>query len=247
MHLKQFALRDVERQAGDGRTFAATMYDASAPDRDRESIDVATARARGPIPLQVDHDRSVLKTVGRVSNVHAEGSRLRGTLTFAPEGVSEVADQVFRQVDAGVTTTVSIGFLAAEPPQSQGGIPVWRDIEVIELSFVSVPSSPGARVDGKALKAWLGNACDEIVVDIIDSDDEIDDDVLRTALRELAAEAKLNPAKLCGLLGEAREPRYDVDPHELGRLIAEVVVEARAKVIADATQAALNKLRGRLD
>src|SRR5690349_20226379 len=108
-HIKTITLREVT--ARDDRSFGAVLYDAAELDRDGESLAVGDVRVRGPIPLQLDHDRSVLKTVGQIRDVHAVGKKLRGVLAFAPPGVSELADQVLRQVQAGITTTVSIGFM----------------------------------------------------------------------------------------------------------------------------------------
>ena len=92
-------LTDVEPQGA--RTYGVTLYDATVLDRDGESVDVSKARAQEPLTLQIDHDRSVLRTVGLVRGIHAVGAKLRGTLTFAPEGVSAIADQVARQVQTG--------------------------------------------------------------------------------------------------------------------------------------------------
>lgn len=152
----------------DDRIYKLTLYDASEPDRDGETMDLLTVTAREPVTLQVDHNRSVLMTVGKVTDIHVEGQRLRGTVTFAPEGVSEVADQIARQVAAGITPSVSVGFIAQDFDHTTS---MYRGVEIIELSFVAVPSSPGARVDGKALTTWLGRADADDRIIVRDDDD----------------------------------------------------------------------------
>lgn len=176
------------RALGD-RQFNAVLYDASEGlDRDGESVDVTSVTAREPVILQADHSRSVLMSLGLVTGIHARGQKLRGRIEFAPEGVSETADQVYRQVAAGVTSSVSIGFLGT-PTRSSGGHTTWKDVELIELSFVSVPSSPGAMVDRKALNAWLGRGpAEELVVTREDVDSALPAALARVFAEELSAQ-----------------------------------------------------------
>lgn len=171
MRVKVASLSGV-RKAGDG-IYHATLYDATVPDRDHETIDVQSVRAEAVIPLQADHDRSILKTLGRVSGIHAAGAKLRGRIEFAPPGVSPIADQVRRQVESGITSKVSIGFSGGRREVRREDVPIWRGVEVVELSCVSVPSSVGASVDLRGLKSWLGGHSSGDYLELEDDGNEI--------------------------------------------------------------------------
>ena len=219
LKFKQRTLSDV-KALGDGQ-FSATMYDGSEPDRDDETIDFTGVRVRGAIPAQIDHDHSVLKTVGLWNGVKASGKSLRGVVSFAPPGVSEVADQVRRQVEAGVTTSVSIGFMGT-PKMDGSGRCTWTSVEILECSFVSVPASPGAQIDGKALNAWIDASADEPVLDVADE------------LIELP---------------EYEEPEelLDVDENQLEQILTRSVVDTLSNLAKEAAVRTMNQMRGRLD
>lgn len=229
----------LERSAGTTRAFNVTLYDASEPDRDGETIDVRTVKGREPLTLQADHDHSVLMTVGLVRGIHAEGLRLRGTLTFAPPGVSEVADQVFRQVEAGITQTVSIGFMGVAARDANGRTR-WENCELLELSFVSVPSSRGARVDAKAMTRWLGNGDDDPVLDVADNELYLDvtDAVVRQA-RAAADRHQMNPARLSGLV--------DIEPASVTAALRAVLPILLRDHLREQVAAGVRRATGKVD
>lgn len=244
-------LKDVETKA-DG-SFGVTMYDASELDRDGETIDLTNTRAREPVSLQIDHDRSILKTVGRVTNIRTIGQKLRGLLEFAPEGVSAIADQVRRQVESGITRKVSIGFLGSRT-RNADNVVVWRDIEVLELSFVSVPSSAGARVDERALNDWLHKQDEEetFLVDLAE---------VRRICREMVGDhmrglrEPILAGVRAGLLEDyiaKQEQTFHIDMDEIRHLCKQQVLnfvhsaQFRQPIYA-AVESALNRVRGRLD
>ena len=220
------------------RSFTAVLYDASEPDRDGETVDVAGVKAQASLPVQIDHSWSVLDTVGTLRDVFVSGPRLRGTITFAPEGVSETADRVFNMVKAGVTTSLSIGFTGqrARTPQAQT---TWSNVELLEVSFVSIPSSRNARVDQKALSTWLRGR-----EDMLELDDEEVLDVQGFSADELA--------RLSGHVARRRhsepfEPLIDVQPEEIRAAIARVVPELIRQELAPVVAAAFRRARGRID
>lgn len=242
--LKRAALSEIVKQE-DG-IFAACLYDATELDRDGEGVDFANLRVREPLTAQVDHDHSVLKTVGQWTGIHVVGRRLRGTMTFAPPGVSDVADQVRRQVEAGVTSTVSIGFLG-QPQQAKEGHRVWTNVELLEASFVSVPSSPGARVDAKALRQWLGRDGGGNLIELPDADDEgpvldVADDVLRWA-QQRAARRGRSAAHLI----DRDAPTFEIDRGALEAAVCEIVPRLLRDHIRETAQRTLNQMRGRVD
>jgi HK97 family phage prohead protease len=110
---------------------------------DVAGIDLAGFR-RNPIALW-NHQPDA--PVGRVSPIIRNGSGLEGTITFAPEGISNTADQVYGLVKSGVVNSVSIGFEPGEMLRpDRDGVRTVRTCELMEVSFVSLPADMGAVV-----------------------------------------------------------------------------------------------------
>lgn len=78
---------------------------------------------------------------------------LRVVIDFAPAGASEKADEIRNLVKAGIVRNLSIGFHPLEmeplePRQPRGGLLIKRS-ELLEVSFVSIPSDPNAIVTAR--------------------------------------------------------------------------------------------------
>jgi HK97 family phage prohead protease len=92
--------------------------------------------------------------VGNAENIAVEPDQITARVRFAPLGISVKADEVRGLVKSGVIRAVSIGFDPIEgepldPKKPRGGqrVSAW---ELLELSFVSVPSDVGAVVTQRA-------------------------------------------------------------------------------------------------
>lgn len=110
---------------------------------------------RNPVLLYL-HDQAA--PIGRVSNVEVKGKRLMADAEFAPEGVSQTADDVYALVKAGILRAVSVGFtngwddtevIRGEDDQVTGI--KYLKPELLELSVVSVPANPNALQVSKGL------------------------------------------------------------------------------------------------
>lgn len=90
-----------------------------------------------------------------------EDTQLLADATFAPEGVSAFADEIWNLVDADIMRAVSVGFLPTAEPN-----PIWKNDdeetgiltgfefiaqELLELSVVSVPANPAALAVARSL------------------------------------------------------------------------------------------------
>jgi HK97 family phage prohead protease len=114
-----------------------------------QGCDLAGYRANPIVLWQQDP----AQPVGRASAITTYSDRICARVTFAPEGVSPVADQCKGLVKSGVVSAVSVGFdpVDGEPldPQRPRGGQRFTRWELLECSFVSVPADPGAVVTAR--------------------------------------------------------------------------------------------------
>lgn len=121
------------------------------PDRDGDVMVAAgcvlDAYRKNPIVL-ASHDKS--KPIGTAAVT--KDVRIEALITFAPEGVSECADEFCALTKAGIINAVSIGFLPIEQqPIKQGRGWLFTKWELLEISLVAVPANSGATVIQRSL------------------------------------------------------------------------------------------------
>lgn len=107
-----------------------------------------------------DHDMS--KQVGRASDVIKTATEARARVTFAPPGVSAVADETRGLVKAKIMTGVSACIIPLEselidPARPWKGRRITRSI-LVEFSFCASPSDAGSRVTARSTGAAEGLA-----------------------------------------------------------------------------------------
>ncbi|ULO22978.1 HK97 family phage prohead protease [Methylocystis sp. SB2] len=99
-----------------------------------------TAYRKNPICLR-DHNRT--QPIG-TATVDVSAERVDALITFAPEGVSEDADEVCALVKAGVVSAVSPGFIPMETAPLKGGGMHVKKWQLLEISIVTVPCNADA-------------------------------------------------------------------------------------------------------
>lgn len=115
--------------------------------------DLAAFR-RNPVFLW-QHD--IGNPIGTVPSIRVVDDRLVARAKFVDQGISGLADQLFRLVAAGTLCAVSIGARALGEPE-----PILDDkeqltgfrygaMELLELSLVSVPANPNALLLGRSM------------------------------------------------------------------------------------------------
>ena len=92
--------------------------------------------------------------IGTASDIHGDATGITARVTFADLGISDDADKVRRLVKGGIVRGVSCGILPLEwepldPKKSRGGQRVTK-WDLLECSFVSLPSDVGAMVTARA-------------------------------------------------------------------------------------------------
>lgn len=132
--------------------------------------------AANPVVL-LSHDTS--RPIGRVvdlqpgTNPYSDKPGWRAAIEFAPAGVSRDADEALALVDSGILRAVSVGFrpIRSRRPSSREraelGMPpggtIFEEVELLEVSLVTVPANPAAiaasadaqRGLWRAARAWV--------------------------------------------------------------------------------------------
>ena len=113
----------------------------------QEGIETATFMRLGGTTLwQHDPAQPIAKTI-RIGIVNG---RTRATVQFPRAGVSAKADEVFDLIAAGIINATSMGFLPKEwtpiDPREPWGAKRFLRVELLELSFVSIPANTDAAI-----------------------------------------------------------------------------------------------------
>ena len=125
-------------------------------DRHGEILDVASARFRPEVPLIWQHQQS-MPAIGR-AQLFKDGDAIRFVASFAkltePGLLKERADLAWQAVKSGLVKFVSIGAMGGRRFARKNGPPLLMDMEVVELSPVTIPANADATIDTvKALYA----------------------------------------------------------------------------------------------
>ncbi len=152
--------KDVE-----GRS-VVSVISSENEDRDGDVVEVRgidlSHFRRNPIVL-FQHSPSL--PIARATDISLQGNQLVATAEFPPAGVSQKADEVLGLLKAGILNATSIGFMPKkngwewrDPENWQGGIR-FRNTELLEFSFVSIPSNRDALVLQRSAGAVVGQRC----------------------------------------------------------------------------------------
>ena len=113
---------------------------------DQSGIDLTSFRKNPVVLFQHDPCRPIARAI----ELDILGGALVALVQFPPVGVSADADMVLGLVQANVLSTVSIGFnpILAQPidPQKPRAGQKYLKVDLMELSFVSIPANTDASV-----------------------------------------------------------------------------------------------------
>lgn len=105
----------------------------------------AFRQAKGPLPMLAFHRPDDPVGVWTDIGEDARGLTVKGRLLIddLPR-----AREVRALVQSGAVTGLSIGFMTVKAENRKGGGRTIRAVDLLEISLVSVPAHPGARVTG---------------------------------------------------------------------------------------------------
>ncbi|TCT12660.1 prohead peptidase [Tepidamorphus gemmatus] len=130
----------------DTGTITGIAWPFGTPDRVGDVIDPgAFATAATPIPMLFAHDPAQPVGVWDSAIESAEGLTVKGRLLI--DDVAR-AREVRALVREGAVTGLSIGFVTRKAAPRRGGGRTISALDLLEISIVSVPSHPRARVTG---------------------------------------------------------------------------------------------------
>jgi HK97 family phage prohead protease len=117
-----------------------------SPDRAGDVMEPgAFAGAKAPLPMLFGHDPNDVVGAWTAITEDAVGLHVTGRLLI--DDIAR-AREVRAMVQAGAVTGLSIGFIARKAAPRRGGGRTIAVVDLAEISLVSVPCHPGARVTG---------------------------------------------------------------------------------------------------
>lgn len=130
--------------AADGGDISGIAWPFATPDRVGDVIEKgAFASASLPLPMLFGHDMNDPIGVWETAVEEEDGLHMKGRLLV--EDV-ERAREVRALVRAGAVRGLSIGFINRKSFPRTGGGRTIKKLELMEVSLVTIPSHPGARV-----------------------------------------------------------------------------------------------------
>jgi HK97 family phage prohead protease len=157
--IKRIIRPNAVKFAGNGEVVGArqVLSIVSSEPRDRmgdvilqDGIDYSDfMRGGGTVLWQHDANYPVARTLSVVKGC------LTALAQFPPEGTSEKSDECYRLIREGVVNSTSIGFIPVEweflEKNRPGSGVLFREVQMLEFSYVSIPANPDALVIAKSL------------------------------------------------------------------------------------------------
>jgi HK97 family phage prohead protease len=137
-------LIEAKFDAGDDGAIEGKAWDFTTPDRIGDMIEPAAFRkAAFPLPMLFGHDQNDPVGIWTEAIEAKGGFMMKGRLLIEDLGR---AREVRALVRAGAVKGLSIGFTTKKAVSRAGGGRTIKDLELHEVSLVTLPMHPGARV-----------------------------------------------------------------------------------------------------
>lgn len=134
---------------------------------------VDLSRAADGLPLLFNHDSNVF--IGAVRNVRVDEGKLRGDMVFSE---NSRADEVFKDVQAGLLRNVSIGYRIEEMEERKNGDVIATRWGLAEASIAPVPADPTVGINRKEDQSAMDNvskSAEEVRTELINEQNAIRD------------------------------------------------------------------------
>lgn len=203
------------------------------------------------------HDGDTRPPIGKVLNIRVQDSKLQGDLKFAS---TPFAQEIKGLVDEGMLGAVSVGFrpLEGEESDRKGNNPWFAPMdftkqELLELSIVSVPANPNAKIGAsysrKSDSAAKADLIIEHALDVIKAVRGDGEWVTKARLEALRYASILEPApepEAPAPAEPAAEPAPEAAPKE-DEISNEVAAELVRSAVAERLATLRMKRTGKID
>lgn len=181
-------------------------WDFSSPDRVGDVIEPkAFAGTVGKsLPMLFAHDQAQAIGVWDSVSVEADGLKVRGKML-----VDDVAraKEVRSLIRAGGVSGLSIGFMTKKAAPRRGGGRTISDLDVVEVSIVSVPAHPGAQISSVKELSMTAAAAETKSIDDVALELKAANDNIQSLTKRLEdAETKLARPAIIGKAANDNEP-----------------------------------------
>ncbi|XWN32174.1 MAG: Mu-like prophage major head subunit gpT family protein [Devosia sp.] len=188
----------IERRAGSAprsfnpvtRTFTAIITTPGAVEGIR--VDIDGMRVSDDVPVQLDHQTTVEKSVGRVVRTWREGDRLLAEIQLSDD---PSLDWLVARIADGTVKGVSIGFRVTKWGPSEGKVRVAEEAELIEVSITPFPADKAATIRSDAMEE------DDVAVIEAAEDTQEDDTISRSETRRQMKDLR----RFCRSLGLSQD------------------------------------------
>ena len=127
------------------------VISTEAVDRDGDSMSLAgidtSYYQKNPVVLW-NHNHGV--PIAKAENLKVENGKMIADAVFPEKGVSPRSDEIYGLIRAGVINTASIGFMPKDFDRMPDGVWKVTKSELMEFSFVSIPSNREAVIIERA-------------------------------------------------------------------------------------------------
>jgi len=149
-HYKDVAFVKADGDYEDRRV--KVVISTEAVDRDGDSMSLKgidlNYYKKNPVVLW-NHNHGM--PIAKAENLTVEKGQMIADAVFPEAGVSKTSDEIYGLIKAGVINTASIGFVPKDFDRQNDGVWKITQSELMEFSFVSVPSNREAVVLQRAV------------------------------------------------------------------------------------------------
>lgn len=128
------------------------VISTEAVDRDGDSMSLKGINTdffkKNPVVLW-NHNHAM--PIAKAENLMIEKGQMIADAVFPEKGVSKTSDEIYGLIKAGVINTASIGFMPKDFDRQADGVWKITESELMEFSFVSIPSNREAIVLQRAV------------------------------------------------------------------------------------------------